>query len=318
MKWYELSVDVIAGNSDDISAIFHELNTMGIEIIDVKDYDELEDGWLGTFKTTEARAKYDPIPNVKGYFKIDTPIDQLIMAVINKLTAYDSKYSGQQLESSIVQDSEWAEKWKEYYKPINVTQDIRIIPIWEKEDTATDGKLDIFLDPGVAFGTGSHATTQLALQLMNVAMRGGEDVIDVGTGSGILAIMAGKLGADHIAAYDYDGQAITATEYNISINDLSSKVDVAQNDKLNGIDTQVDLIVANILADILLVLIPQAYQNLHPNGSFILSGIYKDNYQEVLDGLIVGDFRIEEIVRRGDWYAIYAKKGRDDLSKDTL
>ena len=168
----------------------------------------------------------------------------------------------------------------------------------------------ILLDPGKAFGTGTHPTTKLALLgLESAAIRGGEKMIDVGTGSGVLSIAACKLGAKEALAYDVDDEAIEACDVNLKLNpEERSKIHVATNDLLNGVDEKADLICANILAEIIVPLIPQAFNCLNDGGIFITSGIISDKADLIEEKLQNEGFVIDQISRMKDWFSIVAHK----------
>ena len=165
----------------------------------------------------------------------------------------------------------------------------------------------------MAFGTGTHPTTKLMLQALEMTLRGGESLLDVGTGSGVLSIAAKQLGAGAVQAFDLDPVAVASAKKNLALNPVAADVQVAQNSLLDGINTQVDVVVANILAEIILPLIPQALANLKPGGTFLTSGIIKDKFETVKQAQEDAGFVIDETLRIKDWYGIIAhKKGEDE------
>ena len=164
----------------------------------------------------------------------------------------------------------------------------------------------------MAFGTGTHPTTQLMLQALGTVVMGGESVIDVGTGSGVLAIAAKLLGAGDVVAYDVDEVAVESAKRNVALNPQAADIQLGVNSLLDGIKTQTDVIVANILAEIILPLIPQAFVNLRPGGKFLTSGIIKDKFATVRDAELEQGFVIDETLRMKDWYGIIAHKPTED------
>ncbi|MDF9445322.1 50S ribosomal protein L11 methyltransferase, partial [Limosilactobacillus mucosae] len=189
---------------------------------------------------------------------------------------------------------------------------LTVVPQWESYQPGPDEKL-LILDPGMAFGTGTHPTTQLMMQALELTVRGGESMLDVGTGSGVLSIAAKLLGVGHVKAYDIDEVAVRSAKKNLALNPAAKDVEIGVNSLLEGIHEQnVDLIVANILAEIILPLISQAYENLKPGGRFLTSGIINDKFAEVKKALEDGGFKVDETMRIKDWYGIIAHKPTPD------
>ena len=203
-------------------------------------------------------------------------------------------------------DDSWADVWKKYYHPVRLTRYLTIVPSWESYTPETTDEKVIKLDPGRAFGTGTHPTTKLALQALETVVRGGETMIDVGTGSGVLSIAAKYFGVAQIAAYDVDAEAVKAAEENLALNGMQDAITVGANDLLAGIKTKVGLITANILAEIIVPLIPQAYECLKPGGIFITSGIIADKKDLIVSEIEAKGFVIDQILNIKDWYSIIA------------
>ena len=319
MTWYELTIETNNKSENLLTEILWGLDSAVVSIKDEQDYINWTDDGFGSVKNDQpAPGTYENNPVVLGYFSADKNIADIITEIrkyqenYNKELAVDQQIVIHDIRYNALEDQDWETAWQAYYEPINVSRFMDIVPIWEKDDQATDPqKTTLFLDPGMAFGTGSHETTKLALRLLEIAMVGGEDVIDVGTGSGVLAIAAKKLGANKVAAYDYDESILDITRNNFTLNDVADEIHVDQNNILNGIDTQVDIITANILFEILEPLIPQAYSNLKADGQLILSGIFEDKIDNMLALLDNQDFTVETVMNMGEWYGILAHKGQD-------
>jgi ribosomal protein L11 methyltransferase len=224
------------------------------------------------------------------------------------------------LEEALIDEEDWAESWKQYFKPIRVSGRLTIRPTWEPYEPGP-GELVIDLDPGMAFGTGTHATTALCLRALDRIVHGGEDVIDVGTGSGILAIGAVKLGARNVLALDLDPVAVTSAKANAELNGLAGKIDVRESDLLGvlresetsagkpfNVSLPVDLVVANILAEIILRFIGDVYAALKPGGLYVASGIFTNKEQDVRRGLEAAGFEIVSRDEQDDWIAFTARK----------
>ena len=165
----------------------------------------------------------------------------------------------------IVSEESWEHAWKKYYKPVRVTERLIVCPVWEKADPGQGGTV-IRLDPGMAFGTGTHATTQMCLRLLEKHLRPGDRVIDVGCGSGILSIAAAKLGAGSVLAVDLDEVAVRKTRENAGLNGVQDRVSVRTGDLLEGVTEEADLILANLLAPIILRLARDLCRVLRPGG----------------------------------------------------
>lgn len=208
-----------------------------------------------------------------------------------------------------VREEDWAEAWKQYYKPIHLGR-VTVVPAWE-EYTPADGEVIVRMDPGMAFGTGTHETTRLVLRLLEEEIKGGERVMDVGTGSGILAICASKLGAKYCEGYDIDPVAVRVARENVRDNGCDN-VRCAVSDLLEDVnlsDGPYDLCVANIVADIILRMAPDVSRCLTDDGRLIVSGIISPRADDVREALIREGFTVVRECAENDWRAILCKKG---------
>ncbi len=212
------------------------------------------------------------------------------------------------LSTEGMREEDWAESWKQYYKPIHLGR-VTIVPAWESYD-ASENEVIVRMDPGMAFGTGTHETTRLVMQLLEEEVRGGEAVLDVGTGSGILSICASKLGAARCAAYDIDPVAVKVARENVKDNGCDNIL-CGVSDLLRGVsltDGKFDLCVANIVADIIIRMAPDIGAYLKENGRLIVSGIIGCRAAEVREALAAGGFTIVREVTENDWLAILCQK----------
>ena len=207
-------------------------------------------------------------------------------------------------------EEDWADNWKKYYEPARITHDLTIVPSWTDYD-ATTGEKIIKLDPGMAFGTGTHPTTKMSLFALEQVLRGGETVLDVGTGSGVLSIASSLLGAKEIFAYDLDDVAVRVAQENIELNPGMENIHVAAGDLLKGVEIEADVIVANILADILIHLTEDAYRLVKDEGYLIMSGIIKDKWNMVRESAEAAGFFLETHMIQGEWNACVFKKTKD-------
>ena len=205
-------------------------------------------------------------------------------------------------------EEDWAESWKQYYKPIPLGR-VTIVPAWEEYD-AKDGEVIIKMDPGMAFGTGTHETTRLVMKIMQDEIHGGERVLDVGTGSGILSICASKLGAKSCNAYDIDPVAVKIAKENAEA-DGCDNITVGVSDLLRGVDTtggKYDFCVANIVADIIIRMMPDIADYLTDDAPLILSGIISMRADEVIESVKANGFEVVREERENDWLALMVKK----------
>lgn len=205
-----------------------------------------------------------------------------------------------------VAEEDWANNWKQYFKPEKIGVRTVVKPTWE-EYTPKDGELVIEIDPGMAFGTGNHATTALCINVLEKYVREGMEIIDVGTGSGILAVQAALLGADKVLALDFDPVAVKAAGENIALNRLTDKVTVRNSDLLKAADMKGDIVIANIVADIILRLLPDVPNYLKGEKIFISSGIIDTRRDEVLAMYEKLGFEVLEVREDKGWVAIVGK-----------
>jgi ribosomal protein L11 methyltransferase len=205
-------------------------------------------------------------------------------------------------------EDDWAESWKRYYKPIPLGK-VTIVPAWEKYD-AKPGEVIIKMDPGMAFGTGTHETTRLVMKIMQDEIVGGEKFLDVGTGSGILSICASKLGAKTCNAYDIDPVAVKVAEENARA-DGCDNITVGVSDLLRGVDLsrgKYNFCVANIVADIIIRMMPDIKDYLTDDAPLILSGIISMRKDEVVESVIQNGYKIVREEKENDWVALLVKK----------
>ena len=212
------------------------------------------------------------------------------------------------LECEGVNEDDWSSSWKQYYKPIPLGK-VTIVPAWEEYD-ARDGEVIIKMDPGMAFGTGTHETTRLVMKIMQDEIKGGEYLLDVGTGSGILSICASKLGAKWCNAYDIDPVAVKVARENAE-NDGCNNITVGVSDLLKGVDKskgKYDFCVANIVADIIIRMMKDIKDYLKAGAPLILSGIIIDRAEDIRTCLAEHGFSIIREERENDWVAIMARE----------
>ncbi len=204
-------------------------------------------------------------------------------------------------------EDDWAESWKQYYKPVPLGR-VTIVPAWEKYEPGV-GEVVIRMDPGMAFGTGTHETTRLVIRLMQDIIKGGERVLDVGTGSGILSICASKLGALSCNAYDIDPVAVKVAKENAEA-DGCENITVGVSDLLPGVPLsggKYDFCVANIVADIIIRMLPDVRDYVKAGSPLILSGIIGDRADEVRAAVLANGFTVEREISENDWVGMLVR-----------
>lgn len=311
MKWNEVKVETASEAVEAVANILMEAGASGVAIEDTLDIENFQSDQYGEILNKEDFTYLKEGAIVMAYFpeKIFLPeIVPFIKERVTKLPEYGLAIGKNSVTASEVEESNWATAWKKYYHPVRITRMLTIVPSWENYQTNDSLEKIITLDPGMAFGTGTHPTTSLTLQALETVLRGGETVLDVGTGSGVLSIASKYLGAKDVYAYDLDEVAVRSAKENMDMNEVAKDVHVAANDLLKGIEIESDVIVANILADIILLMIPDAWRLLKQTGSLIVSGIIEDKKQMVIDAMETQGFVVEQIFQQKDWYAIILKK----------
>lgn len=306
--WTALTVTTTTEAIEAVSNILMEAGAVGIQIKDAADFKK---------ETVDAHGtRFDPktVPHlasgaqVIGYFDPATSLVEQrdhIATRVRGLAQFGLDPGAATVTLADVRQADWANVWKQYYHPLRVSRFLTIVPKWEHYTPQQAGELQLTLDPGMAFGTGTHPTTQLMLSLLESVIRGGETMIDVGTGSGILAIAAERLGVGDILATDVDEIAVRNAEANIKLNPVSH-ITVIANDLLKGITLSADLIVANILAEVLVPLIPQVRPRLKAHGHFLLAGIIANKATLIIRTLEDNGFSIAQRREAGGWVALDA------------
>lgn len=219
--------------------------------------------------------------------------------LINNLSGLENAYI------KAVSDDQWVDKWKEYFKATKISDKITIVPSWDEFETENKDDLIIKIDPGMAFGTGTHETTTLCIKLMEKYLKKGQNVLDVGCGSGILSIGAMLLGAGSVTGIDIDEEAVKVSKENANLNELP-QINVIQGDLTKGLDVKADLVVANLMADLVIMLSGDIAEHLQGDAIYISSGILTEKREKVAEVIKCKGFEILEVMEDGDWCAICA------------
>ncbi|WP_010531038.1 50S ribosomal protein L11 methyltransferase [Lentibacillus jeotgali] len=313
MNWSEIRVHTTNEAVEPISNIMHETGASGVVIEDPADLVKEHDTFFGEVYELNPDEYPEEGVYVKAYLPVNSFLGETVEEIkqaINNLKRYDIDLGRNEITVSEIGEEEWATAWKKYYKPVKISEKITIIPTWEAYEPVSTDEVIIELDPGMAFGTGTHPTTVMSIQAIEQYIHKNDVVIDVGCGSGVLSIASALLGAQEVHAFDLDDVAVKSTKINTELNNMESKVTPKQNNLLDHVDMQTDIIVSNILAEIIVRFIDEAWRNLKPNGLFITSGIIQAKKQMVKNELEKAGFEIITLNEMEDWVSIIAKKNQ--------
>ena len=305
MDWTEITATVPTEKTDEAASIANMTVPYGIYI---EDYTNLE-------ADAEEIAHIDLIDEeLVNKDRTHSIIHMYIAESDNALEAVSylrERFNACGIENEIkcvtVDDTEWNENWKKYFKAFEIGKKLAICPSWETYDN-TQNRTVISLDPGAAFGTGSHATTSLCLEILENNVTPEKTVLDIGTGSGILAIAADLLGAKSAIGVDIDAQSVKTAKANAEINGVSQKTEFIVGDLADKISGKYDIVCANIVADVVIRLFDNVADFMKDDGILIVSGIIDMRADEVEKSAVSHGFKIAESLTREEWHAYVLKK----------
>lgn len=317
MKYTKISLKTTTEAVDLISNLFDELGLEGIQIEDNIPLSE-EDKKAMFIDILPELPEDDGTAIVSSYFEPDSfNIEDLIQKIqdgLEEIAMFTNIGEGT-IQLGDTDDKDWINNWKEFFKPFRVADDIVIKPTWEELKEVNSEDIVIEIDPGTAFGTGSHETTKLCIQALCKYITPSTELLDVGCGSGILSIIGLKLGAKHAIGTDIDSNALTATLENVEVNHIKEEQfsvlagnimdDKTMQEKIGM--KKYDIVVANILADVIIPLSGMIQQHMKDDGVFISSGIIDMKKEEVKKALLTNGFEIIETIEMGDWVSFVAK-----------
>jgi ribosomal protein L11 methyltransferase len=307
MAWLEITLTTTHEASELMTDTLLALGAEGVYTEDPYEFDQLKDDGFGIIKPDREELYDSSDVTVKAYIDPDLyevdQLESLIKSEIQQLqSTFTMEFGPLDLSIHMADESSW-DDWKTQYPPISMTEHLTIIPDWAEYSPRDDERV-IRIEPGIAFGTGDHPTTRLAIQAMAQHLTTDSTVFDVGTGSGIIALSAGALGAQSVTAFDLDESATTNAQHHVQLNQLESVVQVKVNNLLEGIQDNASLIVANIITPILLRLLDDAYRCLEPKGVFIMSGIQEGEEQTLIDAANTVGFVNISTTSENDWVCI--------------
>ena len=288
--WQELTITVNREAEEAASNILIECGSQGVAIDDSADYL----GKVGKYGEVFPEVEQVEMVTITAYYPESADMTVITVQVnerLAELTDFGLQTGAVQLSTQELVEEDWAENWKKYYEPTRITHDLTIVPSWTDYEAQAGEKI-IKLDPGMAFGTGTHPTTKMSLFALEQVLRGGETV----------------LGAKEIFAYDLDDVAVRVAQENIDLNVGTENIHVTVGDLLKSVAIEADVIVANILADILVNLTDDAYRLVKDEGYLIMSGIISEKLDMVLEAAHSAGFFLETHMIQGEWNALVFKK----------
>mgnify|MGYP004652703395 FL=1 len=312
MKWCEISIQTSHEAVELIAEIFRDLGASGVVIEDP----ELVNDYITSGKwdyTDIPIAKETEVVVEKAYLPVNGELEGRIQTLRQEIKALESRgvnTAPAVLATAELQDEDWSDTWKQYFHTEKPGERVVIKPTWEEYEPKDD-EVVIELDPGAAFGTGTHATTSMCIRQLEKLVKPGMTVFDVGTGSGILSIISAKLGATDIQAVDYDDSVLKIVEENLEQNNVQDIISVAQSDLMQNVHGKAELVIANIIADIIIRLFDQLDEHLEQGGTLLTSGIIEDRIEDVLAAAEAHGYGVVERLENKGWACITFKRKAD-------
>lgn len=307
MDWIEICISVATHDTESAEAICNMAASQGLYI---EDYSDLEQGAeeIAHINLIDEQliAKDRTVSIIHLYISTEYNFNEYLQFISERLTAAGIGFS---VKTNTLRDSDWADNWKKFFKVTDIGEKLVICPSWES-CKKTD-KVVLKIDPGAAFGTGTHATTSLCLELLQKYAGEGRSVLDIGCGSGILSIAAVLLGAEKADGVDIDATAVKVAKENAALNNVEKKTNFIVGDLAEKINGKYDVVCANIVADIIIRLTDNVIDFMNPDAVFIISGIIDVRADDVIDAFTNVGFTAIDTYRRDNWYAFALKYSRE-------
>lgn len=311
MSWYEINVKTTEMSIDAVSSMFVRRGANGVQILNPSDPDfhGSASGQWDFFEPENNTLDFDGVL-VTAYLDVEPEqIEALcvdIQAEVVSFKEFGLDPGLAVITYKSIHPEDWENEWKKYFKPFRLGKHMVVKPTWESFEVKEDDVV-IEIDPGNSFGSGTHETTSLCIELLEKYIEKGQSVIDVGCGSGILGIAAGLLGAGSIIGVDIDHVAVKTAKANVEQNRLSEITTIEQGNLVEVIQSPADIVVANIIAEVIVMLCEDVHHVMKPEGVFISSGIITTKLDWVIENLVNAGYTIVETVTKGDWAVIVSK-----------
>lgn len=310
MEWIEMTIKTTTEATEAVANILYDAGVKGVVIEDPKDFDFINQDQKTWDYVDEELYDFDfEGALIKGYLpKTEGVADeiQLIKHSIAYLPHYGLDIGEGTLETKEVKDEDWSNNWKQYYKPTKIGKNIVVKPEWE-DYQANPEEIIIEMNPGMAFGTGTHETTAMCTAALEEVVTKEDLVFDIGCGSGILGIVAAKLGAKKVIAVDFDEVAVKVARENVEKNRVQDQVFVFHGNLMDNINEKGDIILVNIIADVIMTMAPDFQHYLKSSGTLITSGIILEKIEPVKKALKAHNIEVYKTVKRGEWAALYGQ-----------
>ena len=303
MEWTDIRLTVAKADADNAEAVATMIAEGGIYIEDYSDIEQ-QVAEIAHVDLIEQELLDKPRDTVIIHMYLEpgaSPVGTLAL-IAARMEAANIAYT---VETEGVEQEDWQNGWRKYYHPLEIGKRLAVVPSWQQYDT---DRVKLILDPGLAFGTGGHETTSLCMEALDERVTGGERVLDIGTGSGILAIAALKLGAAVAEGVDIDPVAVRTAGENAALNGVQDKLTVLVGDLSDKASGKYDIITANIVANAILSLAPAVPGLMAEGATFIASGIIDSRKDEVIAGLEKAGLAVVEVKEKRGWECIVCKK----------
>ncbi len=316
MKWNKFRIKTTTEAEDIVCSSLMDLGIQGVEVEDTipLTQSEMEQMFVDILPEIDVD---DGVAYISFYLEEDEDKEKMLQAVREELKEIGTyvNVGSMEIEESQTEDVDWVNNWKQYFHQFTI-DDVLIIPSWEDVQPEDEDKMIIHIDPGTAFGTGMHETTQLCIRQIKKYVTEDTEILDVGCGSGILGMLALKFGAKHSTGTDLDPCAIDATHENMDVNGISRDqyrvmigniIDDKEVQDQVGYD-RYDIVAANILADVLVPLTPVILNHLKTGGIYITSGIIEEKEETVVEAVKAAGLEVLEVNHQGEWVSVTARK----------
>lgn len=309
MQWIEVNVAVTHEAVEAVADMLTSIGSKGVAIEDPQLINDLRNS--GTWELCDIPEQENTeVVTVSAYYADDEKLEKRLAEIDEQLALIEErigKYRFGNTRFRKVSEQDWANEWKQYFHVTHVGKSLVIKPSWEKY-APKEGEHVIEIDPGMAFGTGTHHTTNMMMERLEKVITPDSTVFDVGTGSGILAIAAAMLGAKSVKAVDIDAVAVRVAKENVADNGLSEQIEVREGDLLHGTDGKADVIIANIIADIVIMMLQDIPQKLNDDGVLLASGIIEERMPDVEAAAQAQGLYVDAVDHRGGWVVMQMKK----------